>query len=92
MFTLTVSEVGRYLKEIYMEIVTKVQGTPSGLNYAFGKADDASQSELGIYGSFRPMIWFFIMLWSILGFVALGKFQKTLNIRQQNYSKPCQSA
>merc|ERR1712008_611881 len=36
--------------------------------------DKPPQQELGIYGSFRPMIWFFIMLWSILGFVAFVFF------------------
>ena len=38
----------------------------------------SNEKELGIYGSFRPMIWFFIMLWSILGFVALGKLKNSL--------------
>ena len=52
--------------------MNKVQGSPTALESALG-ANDKPQQELGIYGSFRPMIWFFIMLWSILGFVALGK-------------------
>ncbi|CAG5077876.1 Oidioi.mRNA.OKI2018_I69.PAR.g8834.t1.cds [Oikopleura dioica] len=26
------------------------------------------------YGSFKPMLWFFIILWGILGFIALGFF------------------
>ena len=55
--------------------VNKVQGSPTALESALG-ANDKPQQELGIYGSFRPMIWFFIMLWSILGFVALGEFSK----------------
>ena len=54
--------------------VNKIQGVPSPLESAL--EDKPPQQELGIYGSFRPMIWFFIMLWSILGFVALGKWNK----------------
>ena len=43
-------------------------------NTGKGAPRTADKQNLGIYGSFRPMIWFFIILWTILGLVALGGY------------------